>query len=65
MSERARQLFDKYVASSLNHPDLKGLSMGTHLFNLNMAASEARIPASEMIEELGPLAQALIAAKIA
>ncbi|MFD1986812.1 hypothetical protein ACFSOZ_30735 [Mesorhizobium newzealandense] len=63
MSDRARKLFDSYVAESLNHPDLTGLSMGSHVFNLSSAASEARIPASEMIEEVGPLSQALLAAR--
>lgn len=63
MSERARELFNRYVVDRLNHPDLKGLSVESHVFNLNYAAREAHIPLSELIEEVGPLAQALVSAR--
>lgn len=63
MTERARKLFDAYVTKSLNHPDLKDLSIASHVFNFNVEVSDARIPGSEMIEEIGPYAQALLAAR--
>ena len=63
MTARARDLFDRYVLGSLNHPDLASLSIGTHVFNLNGEARQASIPAAEMIDELEPLSQALTSAK--
>lgn len=63
MSLRGRALFDVYVASSLNHSSLKLLGIGTHVFNLSCDAAAAHIPVSEMTEEVGPLASALLAAR--
>jgi hypothetical protein len=63
MTERARNLFNAYVINSLNHPDMKSVGIGSHVFNLSSAAADARIPSLEMTEEMGPLAEALIAAK--
>jgi len=63
MTTRARNLFNAYVGNTLNHPDLKDLGLNTHVFNLNDAARAAHIPASEMVEELGPLARALATAR--
>ncbi|ESY91945.1 MULTISPECIES: hypothetical protein [unclassified Mesorhizobium] len=59
MSIRARQLFDSYVANSLNHPDLKGIGIASHVFNLTAAAIEAHIPTAEIVAAVGPLARAL------
>ncbi|TPI28283.1 hypothetical protein FJW08_21105 [Mesorhizobium sp. B3-2-1] len=59
MSVRARELFDSYVANSLNHPNLKGIGIGTHVFSLACLASEAHIPMAEVIAEVGPIAAAL------
>jgi hypothetical protein len=59
MSIRARQLFDRYVLGSLNHPDLKGLGIESHVFNLTSTAAEEHIPTAELIAEVGPLARAL------
>jgi hypothetical protein len=59
MSLRGRELFDWYVASYLTHPDLMGLSVGTHVFNLTSEANAAHIPLAEITEEIGPLDQAL------
>jgi hypothetical protein len=53
MSVCARDLFDNYVFNSLNHPDLKGLRLESHVFNLTAAAREAHIPLAEMTEEVG------------
>lgn len=64
MSPRGRELFDTYVASQLNHPDLVSVGIGSHVFNLTSAAGAAHIPSLEMTEEVGPLAQALTAAKM-
>jgi len=63
MTIRGRALFDKYVASQLNDPSLAGLPVGSHAFNLTSAVADARIPISEVIEEVGPLAEALTSAR--
>lgn len=63
MTARARDLYNLYVVGSLNSPELKGLPLLSHVFNLNSAAGDRRIPNAEMVEELGPLAQALLAAR--
>ncbi|ESY79843.1 hypothetical protein X739_29980 [Mesorhizobium sp. LNHC220B00] len=52
-------MFDSYVANSLNHPDLQGIGMMSHVFNLTAAAIDAHIPTAEIIAEVGPLARAL------
>ncbi|MBZ9974243.1 MULTISPECIES: hypothetical protein [unclassified Mesorhizobium] len=59
MSVRARELFNSYVVNTLNHPDLKGLGIGTHVFSLTRLASEADIPMVEVVAEVGPIAAAL------
>ena len=64
MSPRGRELFDTYVANQLNHPDMAAVSMNSHVFNLTSAAGAAHIPPSEMTEEVGPLAPALMAARM-
>jgi hypothetical protein len=63
MSPRGRILFDKYVSGSLNSPDLMGLGIGTHVFNLTSEAAAAHIPTCEVTEEVGPLGPALISAR--
>jgi hypothetical protein len=57
-------LFDTYVARQLNHPNMVGVSMNSHVLNLNSAAGDAHISLLEMTEEVGPLAQALMAAAV-
>ncbi|MGY2997236.1 hypothetical protein ACVWWD_006097 [Mesorhizobium sp. URHB0026] len=59
VSDRARELFDSYVTNSLNHPDLQGIGIMSHVFNLTAAAIDAHIPTAEIIAEVGPLARAL------
>jgi hypothetical protein len=65
MSLRGRNLFDSYVSNYLTHPDLIGLGVGSHVFNLNSEAAAAHIRSSEMTEEVGPLAPALRRALLA
>lgn len=64
MSDRRRALFDSYVAINLHDPTLAALPAGTHVFNLTALAAELKIPVSETIEEVGPLAAAIIKAKL-
>lgn len=59
MSARGRQLFDRYVSDSLNHPDLRSLDALSHAFSLSSTAGTQRIPISEVIEEVGPISSAL------
>ena len=63
MSARGRKFFDGYVSASLNDPLLKDLGVVTHVFNLTSGARAQQISPSEMVEEVGPLADALVARK--
>jgi hypothetical protein len=63
MSQRGRKLFDKYVREVLKHPTLAGIGIQSHVHNLLHEAKSARIPISEIEEEVGPLVQAVSAAK--
>lgn len=63
MTTRARELFNRYVLGSLNSPELRGLPILTHVFNLNSAAGEAHILNAEMVAEVGPIHAALLAAR--
>lgn len=59
MTERGRRLFEDYVKSHLNHPMFAALTIASHAFNVSSVAADARIPMSEIIEEVGPIAPAL------
>lgn len=63
MSQRGKALFDRYIASHVRDTALAALPSGTHAFNLTTMATELKIPVSELIEEVGPLAVAITAAK--
>ena len=57
MTARARKVFNDYVATSLNHPDLAALSVESHVQNLSASAKADNVPATEISEEVGPLAK--------
>jgi len=59
MSARGRALFDAYAAKRLRHPDLAALNVESHVDNLVSDAATARVPISEIVEEVGPLLQAI------
>ncbi len=59
MSKRGREFYEEYVANSLSNPNLADLQPESHADNLIGAADEVSIPLSEIIEEVGPLAEAL------
>jgi hypothetical protein len=63
MSMRGRRLFDQYVARHLNHPALAGLSTHSHVLNLVDQARGHNIPVGELVEEVGPLLEALRTAR--
>lgn len=63
VSQRGRNLFDKYVREMLRHPMLTGLSLQSHVHNLLSEARDAEIGRGEMEEEVGPLMQALSSEK--
>lgn len=63
MSERGRRVFDLYVASQLHDPSLSALPIGTHVFNLTAMAAVWKVPTSEIIDEVGPLAAAISQAR--
>jgi hypothetical protein len=59
MSERGRNLFDRYVREMLRHPVLAGLGLQSHIHNLLADARDSKISRGEIEEEVGPLMQAL------
>lgn len=63
MSERGRRLFDRYVAGHLRDPFLAALPIGTHVFNLTAMAAEERVPIFEIVDAVGPLAEAVTKAR--
>lgn len=59
MSQRGRNVFDRYVREMLKHPMLAGLGLQSHVHNLLSEARDARISRAEIEDETGPLMQAL------
>jgi hypothetical protein len=59
MSQRGRNLFDRYVREMLRHPMLAGFGVQSHVYNLLSEARDAQISRAEIEDEAGPLIQAL------
>lgn len=59
MSQRGRDLFEKYVREQFNHAVLRGLGVQSHVHNLLYEAKTAGISAAEIEEDVGPLVHAL------
>lgn len=65
MTQRGQALFDRYVSDDLESPALKWLTIELHAFRLTLAAEHARVPSSEIVDEVGPLIAALGLARLA
>lgn len=59
MSQRGRDLFERYVREMLRHPMLAGFGVQSHVHNLLSEARDVRISRAEIEDETGPLLQAL------
>lgn len=64
MSERGLRLFRKYVESNLNQPGLSALDAEEHAKRLVAEAEQTGIPAREITEEVGAIADAIAVVKI-
>jgi len=63
MTLRARALFDQFVGRHLNDPVLAGVPIDSQAFSLTCAAADAKIPIAEVVDEVGSLNPALMAAR--
>lgn len=59
MSARGRGLFDRYVNTDLRHAEAAFIGVTSHVFRLREFASQQNVPIEEVVEEVGPLAEAV------
>lgn len=62
MSERGRELFDKFIEQRLIHPQLRDAPLETHLSDLLDMAGARDVAWTEIVEEVGEITDALTAA---
>lgn len=63
MSARGRGLFDRYVSIDLRHSEAAFIGVTSHVFRLRDLAAQQGVPVKEIVEEVGPLAEAVRDAK--
>jgi hypothetical protein len=59
VSERGRELFDRFIAQRLSHPDLRNAHIEIHVSDLLDMAEAEEIPLNEIVEEVGEISQAI------
>jgi len=65
MSERGKELFDKFIATRLAHPELRNAQIEAQVADLLEAAESEDIPWAEIVEEVGDVSDAIRSALLA
>jgi hypothetical protein len=62
VSERGKELFDRFLSQRLDHPSLQSAPLATRVSELRDMAEAEEIPLAEITEEVGDLQEAIIEA---